>query len=110
LTKNDRLLILILLLIGFIPWLVSSQDQTEGVAYITLQGKLYRRLELNSSPQPTDIVIRTPRGENTLRLENGAISVVDSDCPDHICQKTPAAKNPGDVIACVPHELLIEIR
>ena len=35
---------------------------------------------------------------------------IDADCPDLVCVKTGKAQKKGDVIACLPHKLLIEVK
>ena len=46
----------------------------------------------------------------SFRIEDESIAVVDADCPDLVCVKTGKASKKGDVIACLPHKLLIEVK
>ena len=56
--------------------------------------------------------IRVPYGEheNVIATGGGTIRIESADCPDQICVKTSAASQKGDIIACLPHELLIEVK
>ena len=45
----------------------------------------------------------------TVRIAEGVVTVTDSDCPDRVCVHTGAVSAAGQVIACVPAGILIEI-
>ena len=45
----------------------------------------------------------------TVCIAEGTVSVTDSDCPDRVCVHTGAVSAAGQVIACVPAGILIEI-
>lgn len=107
--RNDIYLIIFLLAISLVPW-AGGEREASGTVYITLQGQLYRRWELNSSLPPQKLIIQTDRGKNVIEVNKGAVSVLESDCADGICVKTGAISRPGEVIACLPHGLLIEIK
>lgn len=49
-------------------------------------------------------------GYNLVRVENGKIMVAEADCPDGICVYTGAINQPGELIACLPHGLIIYIK
>ena len=54
--------------------------------------------------------IADAHGENTIHIEGESISVTHADCPDQVCVRTGRAEKKGDVIACLPHKLLIEVK
>ena len=45
----------------------------------------------------------------TIVYENGEVRIEDSDCPDLTCIRTGSISKPGEVIVCVPAELVITI-
>ncbi|MCM1231820.1 MAG: NusG domain II-containing protein [Ruminococcus flavefaciens] len=49
-------------------------------------------------------------GYNLVRVEDGKIMVAEADCPDGICVYTGAINQPGELIACLPHGLIIYIK
>ena len=106
--KADILLILLLLVLGFLPLLFFSPAENT-YAEITVDGKLERRVQL-SAHQDETFLVETSRGRNQIRIRDGAIEVIDADCPDRVCVKSPPIRQPGEIIACLPHKLLIEIR
>lgn len=57
----------------------------------------------------TTIEVQSDGVHLTLAVENGAVSVVSSDCPDHTCQQSGAISSFGEAIVCVPGRIIIEI-
>jgi len=80
-----------------------------GTASIYIDGQLYKRVDISSVSQPYDIEIKTQYGSNTVHVENGAISITDADCPDHICIQSGRLYQSGMSIICMPHRLVITI-
>ncbi len=44
-----------------------------------------------------------------IEVENGAVSVVSSSCPDHVCEQTGKISKNGQAIICIPAQVVIEI-
>lgn len=107
--KKGILLLAGLLLASFLPLLFSPASGGDACAVIRVNGVVERTIPLASGQDET-FVVETPQGHNTIQVQGGTIAVTDSDCPDRICVRSGAAEHPGDVIACLPHKLLIEIR
>ena len=110
--KNDLLLIGVLLLlcgIGAI-FFFTHTDKEMRHAVITQDNVQLYDIPLTGHTGMEDIVIADEHGANTIRIEDESIAVIDADCPDHVCVKTGKAMKKGDVIACLPHKLLIEVK
>ena len=43
-------------------------------------------------------------------VEDGAVSVTEADCADKICVHEGKISRTGEVIACLPHELIITVQ
>ena len=110
--KNDLVLIGALLLlcgIGAIFFALRT-DGAARHAVITQDGTQLYDIPLTGHTGTEDIVIADEHGANTIRVEDESIAVIDADCPDLVCVKTGKASKKGDVIACLPHKLLIEVK
>ena len=110
--KRDLLLIAVLLLVCGIAaaFLYPRGDAGPRRAVITQDGKVLYDIPLTGHQGIDEIRIEDERGENTIRIEDETVAVVDADCPDLVCVKTGKAAKKGDVIACLPHKLLIEVK
>ena len=87
-----------------LPLIFSSNDGNS--ATIKIEGEVIENISLS---RETTIKISNSSGYNLIKVSEGAISIVEADCPDKICIKSGKIKNPGEVIACIPHKLIIEI-
>ena len=110
--KNDFVLIGALLLlcgIGAI-FFFTHTDKEMRHAVITQDNVQLYDIPLTGHTGTEDIAIADEHGANTIRVEDESIAVIDADCPDLVCVKTGKAMKKGDVIACLPHKLLIEVK
>ena len=111
LKKADILLILCLLLLSLIPLARLSGRQPDNLyADITVDGRLERRIPLSAHQGREVFTIQTGDGSNTICVEDASIAVISADCSDAVCVNTGKASHPGDIIACLPHRLIIEVK
>lgn len=45
----------------------------------------------------------------TVTIAHGTVSVTSADCPDRVCVRTGEISHSGDVIVCIPAEVVIRI-
>ena len=50
-----------------------------------------------------------PLGETVVVCQDGYVWVEDSCCPNKLCVKTGKVRTPGQVIVCVPNEVVVRI-
>ena len=110
LTSFDVVLIAVVLLfsIGFIlftrfgrPW---QSSKVSGAA-VYHEGELLREITLDKDQE---LILLD--GKMSLEIKEGRIRVSSSDCPRRLCVNMGWIKTPGQVIACVPNKVLIEIK
>lgn len=78
-------------------------------ARIWLHGEIIEEIDLATVVTPREFDITTELGTNRVRVEHGSIAVVSADCPDQVCVRQGAISGGLVPIACVPHELVIDI-
>lgn len=110
--KNDLLLIgALLLLCGVCAVFFFTRTDSEARhAVVTQNGVQLYDIKLTGHTGTEEIVVTDAHGANTIRIAGETIAVADADCPDRVCVRTGAASKKGDVIACLPHKLLIEVK
>lgn len=62
-----------------------------------------------SLSQPGRYVVETSLGTNVVEVRDGAVAVVEADCPNADCVDQGAIDAPGRQIICLPHHLWIEV-
>ena len=48
-------------------------------------------------------------GVNHLSIENGIASVTEADCSDKLCVHQKSIRYSGEMIVCLPHQVVIQI-
>ncbi len=112
--KWDKIIIGVLLLISFLPYLLFKVflvgDFNGTYAYVTVEGEPYKEIPLTGQVAPKEYIIKTSRGTNVLVVENESIRVEEADCADHLCEEFGAKSQVGDVIVCLPNQVYIEVK
>ncbi|KAB0578823.1 hypothetical protein EI53_00630 [Fusobacterium naviforme] len=74
---------------------------------ISQDGVLIHSYSLNETR--TEIIPAANGGRNTLHIENGEVWVTDASCPDRLCEHMGHISLPGEIIACLPNRLIVQI-
>lgn len=53
--------------------------------------------------------ISTSLGENTVVVSYGSVYMSEADCPGHDCIEQGAISKAGEIIVCLPHQLIVNI-
>lgn len=109
-TKNDIILVAVILLIAAAGLLFVSLTREEGN---TVTVKI-DAAETASYPLDKNITVEILSGENdvfsnTLVIENKKAYISQANCPDKICAGHKAISYTGETIVCLPHKLVVEI-
>lgn len=98
------LLVSLAAMIGINLYYASEGDNLEVV--VVDSDNTEHRFSLNENSTHT---ITTSLGYNTIEVENGSVKVSQADCPNQTCVETGAVHEPGSMIVCLPHELIVTI-
>lgn len=107
--RNTYLFLLVLLAIIGVGFLIQRYffGKTGATATIEQDGETISELDLSKD---TELVLDDGNGgSNTITVKNGKIAVTDANCPDLVCVHTGSISQTGEVIACLPHKLIITI-
>ena len=101
--KKGDVCLLVLVLVIAVSFVFMSGEG--GNAAIYVNGELYKRLPLD---EDTELTVKSKYGENTIVVQDGRVSVKNSDCDNHLCEKETAFQA-GRSIVCLPNRLSIVI-
>ena len=76
---------------------------------VTQDGKVIKRINLDTVTSPYEFVVTGEYGSNTVRVEQGRICVTDASCPDHVCVNTGWISDGAIPIVCLPNKLVIQV-
>lgn len=109
-SKFDVILIGIIMFFsfGYVIWVAHNRiQQASGakVAFIYQKNLLLEKIVLEK-----DKTFAIKDGRMQIEIKQGRIRVVKSDCPQHICVNMGWIQYSGQTIACVPNQVLIEVK
>jgi len=107
LTRADKILFSILLLFTLLSFSLSRFFRHQGaIALVQSRGVDYAKLYLN---EPASYDIPGRLGTSRIIVENHRIYFQSSPCHDKLCIHSGAARLQGDVLVCVPNQVVIRI-
>lgn len=105
LTYGDKALIMIIILTASIGLWCSFRSPGGAVIEIQSQGHMKRAfLDQNQT-----IFIQGPLGTTTVVVKDKRVKITDSPCQQKVCVKMGWKYKRGEMIACLPNEVIIRI-
>ena len=109
-TKNDIILVAVILLIAAAGLLTVNLTRQEGsMVVVKIDGVETQRYSLCEDRTVEIITGENDEFSNTLVIEDGKAYISQADCPDKICQEHRSVSYSGETIVCLPHKIVIEI-
>ena len=108
--QRNTLILALVLLAALAAFLVQRRllSQEGAKAVVQVGGQAGEELDLSKDQE---FWVGDPEiGRNLIRVEDGAVMVVQADCPDKVCVHTGPISQEGEVIACLPHGVIIYIQ
>ena len=107
--KKDLLFIGVIALIAILALALTYFFRPSGTkVIITLDGEVYDTCDLNKNEV---IYIETEYGTNTVKIQDGSVSMTEASCPDQICVHSfPLSEDQPGMIVCLPHKIVVEIQ
>ena len=107
--KKDLFLIGTLLAIGMIGFFAFKGIQRfvssgEQVLKISVDGEVYGEYSLKDKQE-----IKIADTNICQIQEDGTVSMIKADCPDHLCVKQGKIREFGESIVCLPNKVVLEI-
>ena len=85
-----------------------ASHEAGAVAVISMNGEEIRRIDLSSVEGTLDIPIEGAYAQ-TVRVENGRICMLHSECPGNNCVAMGWASDPAHIIVCLPNRVEITV-
>ena len=104
--KNDRILIIVILIISLMTFLIYTfiGEKDAGFVTIKVNGEIQGTYSLSENQE-----IEINGGTNLLQIQDGKADMVEADCPDKLCVKQKAISKNMENIICHPNEVIVEV-
>jgi hypothetical protein len=107
LTLGDKILILFLVCAVLGSFFVVGAWAVPGTTVVVqVDGKMVQKASLLENRV---IHVRGAEGSLTVEIKEGRVSVIEAECPNHVCIRTGWRSRGGDVIVCVPNKCVVRI-
>lgn len=107
LTFGDKFLVLSLVLAALSSFSILGFISREGQLAIVRASNSKKMTKPLLVDQ--DFSITGSTGITRIKIANGSIQIIDSDCPRKLCVRQGAIKNVGEILVCVPNKITIWI-
>ncbi len=106
--KNDFILIIIITIIALtgLLFVTNYMGRSGEFAVVKENGKEVLRVDLSKEDE---YKIVTDNGFNIIKVVDGTVMVIDSDCKNKICVNHRPIRSTSESIICLPHKLIVEI-
>lgn len=106
LKKNDRILIVVILVISILVFLLYNMigKKEAGVITIKVDGVIQGTYSLSDDQE-----IEINGGTNLLVIEDGKADMIEADCPDKLCVKQKSISKNMENIICLPNKVIVEV-
>lgn len=112
--RLDIIIIAIIVMISIISLgilkISNDKNYEEKYVYISVDGELIKTIPLHTISNGEEFTVKTKLGVNIIKIENGMVKIIDADCPDKICVKDGPISKPGEMLVCLPHKVVVEIK
>ena len=106
LTLFDRYLVVIFALLVVVSFLFPFSKQPGARVVVDADHRTVYTAPLNEN---RTFEVSGPLVDTRLTIENGAVRVLSSPCPQKICIGMGEAHQAGDLLACVPNRIVIRV-
>lgn len=108
--KKNKVWIIIFLIIAVLSLLyILLVPKATSTAVIRIGNEVIREIDLLSVREPYEFLVECEEGNNTIRVEQGKICIIDADCDDKLCVNMGYIKDSTVPIVCLPHKLSVSI-
>lgn len=109
--KRDIWIIVVVLAIALIGIFIMNSNKApeyDRMMVISALGKTYKEIPLTKDTNET-FIVETEKGLNKVKIEDGVIKMYEADCPDQICVHNQPITESGDMIVCLPNQVIVEV-
>jgi len=108
--RNDIILVVSLLLVAVVSLVIINvnANRTNLVASISVQNNVVEKVDLSRNEEK-DFYIKGLKGEVHVHSKDGAIAIIESNCPHQDCVKMGYIKESNRPIICAYNAVYIVI-
>lgn len=105
--KADILIILFLLSVSAVILIINSKTAKKGnKVTVYVDDEIVAVYDISKNDEYT---ITTEYGTNTIKINNGKVSVAEASCSNQVCVNHAPVNKSNEAIICLPNHLVVRI-
>lgn len=111
--KTDVIIAFVILVVAFglgATQLIPKKEATNAYVSVQIDGKEVKKIPMDDAHKGKAYIFHAHGGTNKLIIDEKGARMTESDCPDGICMKMAPIKRQGEMIVCLPHRIIAEIK
>ncbi|MDD7363675.1 MAG: NusG domain II-containing protein [Peptoniphilus sp.] len=111
--KTDALIGLVVIVIAAalaVSQWMPKEETAHAYVSVQIDGKEVEQIPMTKDNYHKEYVYHAHGGTNKLVIDEKGCTMVESDCPDGICLRMAPIKSPGEMIVCLPHRIVAEVK
>lgn len=112
--KYDFIIIAVLMIFSFLPEVIFSinvgKNFNKVYAEISVEGKVVETVNLTGHVGKDELDFEIKNGYNKVVISEEKIGMLDADCSDKVCMYPEYISKPGEMLVCLPHKFMIEVK
>jgi len=109
--KSDLLIIIAVIILAgsfYVTNFLMNQKSDEMTVEVYAFDELVYSNVLNDKTEDV-FIIDNETGYNKIIIDEGVVTMIEADCRDQICVLSRPISRPGEVIVCLPHQVIVQI-
>ena len=109
--KSDLLIIIAVIILAgsfYLTNFLMNQKSDEMTVEVYAFDELVYSNVLNDKTEDV-FIIDNETGYNKIIIDEGVVTMIEADCRDQICVLSRPISRPGEVIVCLPHQVIVQI-
>lgn len=105
--KADIIIILFLLSVAAVILIINSKTAKKGnKVTVYVDDEIIAVYDISKNDEYT---ITTEYGTNTIKINNGKVSVAEASCSNQVCVNHAPVNKSNEAIICLPNHLVVRI-
>ncbi|WP_432663479.1 NusG domain II-containing protein [Wukongibacter baidiensis] len=88
----------------------ANKKYEEKYVEVYVDGELIKSIAFDSTSNLEPFTVQTSHGINVIKIEEGMVKITEADCPDQICIKDGPIGEPSEMLVCLPHKVVVEVK
>lgn len=112
--RSDIFVVGIILIVALSVALFTMKpnEETSKGKYISIQidGEEVEQIEWSKENINKEFRFEGIKGYNIIQVGKSDVKMIEANCPDQICVHNAPIKEVGEMIVCLPHRVIVEIK